>query len=167
MTISQSDKNHFIPKRVLVLIGIFLIFVFIITSFHYHVDGEKQKKCLICILIQNLSHCFISNPQTLVLPAISYVFIVFYLSLCPCVALPSYHSRASPFYSATINPFYNWIEISRTRKKRIKTDVWGAPFFNTHHSFWNFCFSHWNRYWFFSNLFCQCRWRFDGDIQIL
>ena len=97
MTISQSDKNHFIPKRVLVLIGIFLIFIFIIISFHHHEDGEEHERCLICILIENLSDCFISNPQTLVLPAISCVLIVFYPSLCPCVALPSYQSRAPPF----------------------------------------------------------------------
>jgi len=97
MTISQSDKNYFIPKRVLVLIGIFLIFVFIIISFNHHEDGEEHKTCLICILIENLSHCFISIPQTLVLPATSYVLIVFYPSLCPCVALPFYHSRAPPF----------------------------------------------------------------------
>ncbi len=97
MTISKSDKNHFIPKRVLVLIGIFLIFVFIIISFHHHEDREEHETCLICILIQNLSHCFISNPQTLVIPAISYVLIVFYPSLCPRVSLPSYHSRAPPF----------------------------------------------------------------------
>jgi len=97
MTISQSDKSHFIPKRVLVLIGIFLIFVFIIISFHHHEDGEKHETCLICILIGNLSDCFISNSQTLVLPAIFYVLIVFYSSSCPCVALPSYQSRAPPF----------------------------------------------------------------------
>ena len=97
MAISQSDKNHFIPKRVSVLIGIFLIFGFIITSFHHHEDGEELETCLICILIDNLSDCFISNPQTLVLAAIFYVLIVFYPSLCPCIALPSYHSRAPPF----------------------------------------------------------------------
>jgi len=97
MTISQSDKNHFIPKRLLVLIGIFLIFVFIIISFHHHEDGEAHETCLICILIENLSDCFIFNPQTLVLPAIFYVLIVFYPSLYSCVALTSYHSRAPPF----------------------------------------------------------------------
>jgi hypothetical protein len=93
----SSDKNHFITKRVLVLVGILLIYVFIIISFHHEEDGEKHETCSICILIENLSHCFISNPPTLVLPAISYVLIVFYPSLCPCVVLSSYHSRAPPF----------------------------------------------------------------------
>jgi uncharacterized membrane protein len=97
MTISQRDKNHFIPKRVLILIGIVLIFGFIIISFHHHEDGEEHETCLICILIGNLSHCFISNPPNLVLSTIFHVFIVYYPSLCPCVALPSYNSRAPPF----------------------------------------------------------------------
>jgi len=97
MTISQSDRKHLIPEIVLVLVGIFLIFLFIIISFHHNQDGEKHETCLICILIQNLSDCFIFNPPTLVLPAIFYILIVFYPSLCPCVDLPSYYSRSPPF----------------------------------------------------------------------
>ena len=107
MTISQIDRILFIPKRVLALIAILLVFVPIIANFHHHEDGEERETCLICIIIENLLDCFIPNLPTIVQPAIFHFILISYIPLYPNVTLSSYHCRSPPLsFFASIDSFY-------------------------------------------------------------
>lgn len=94
MTISQRDSSLFLPKIVLVLIGIFIP---VTMSFHHHGDGEEYEICSICILAEKLSDFFLSDQPAVVASAIFYVHLIFYSSPYSNVLLLFYHSRAPPF----------------------------------------------------------------------
>jgi hypothetical protein len=103
MTNSWGRDNKSTLTRLAVLVCIFLIFAALTAHSHHHKDETNHETCLICILINNISGIFISDPPSLIPSTIFCSIITAYQTFNFYHIQFFYNSRSPPFFNVYSN----------------------------------------------------------------